>query len=123
MVGMRTPNTGGNTGTPSTSKGSSTAKSLTRMPQNDPRAKVSTKREMYSEDVSRVQSLRLVMTGEHAQCVNFQFSVSIGSRDSGIARSRPGSLYQTRLDPAERFCMPESSTAPYAINQPGPSFR
>jgi hypothetical protein len=36
---MSTPDTGGTTGTTSTSKGSNTKKSPTRMPQNDPHAK------------------------------------------------------------------------------------
>ncbi|MEM5460273.1 hypothetical protein VSR69_36375 [Paraburkholderia phytofirmans] len=36
---MSTPDTGGTTGTTSTSKGSNTKKSPTRMPQSDPHAK------------------------------------------------------------------------------------
>lgn len=38
-TGMSTPNAGGTTGTTSNSKGSSTTKPPTRMPQNDPHAK------------------------------------------------------------------------------------
>jgi len=38
-AGMSTPNAGGTTGTTSNSKGSSTKKAPTRMPENDPHAK------------------------------------------------------------------------------------
>lgn len=38
-TGMSTPNAGGTTGTTSSSKGMSTTKAPTRMPQNDPHAK------------------------------------------------------------------------------------